>query len=76
MTSISALWTTLDTDIQQWLLHNPGTTFLPRTYVNQAQTGTGRTLSLNEHGEHRLSPEEMLFLKVKRGEVLTARSTT
>ncbi|WP_247829054.1 hypothetical protein [Arthrobacter antioxidans] len=66
MTSISVLWPTLDSTVQQWLLQNPGATVLPRTYVNRIEAGTGECLSLNEHGEHWLSAEEMSFLKMKR----------
>ncbi|MCU1632720.1 MAG: hypothetical protein JWM61_1372 [Micrococcaceae bacterium] len=66
MTSISALWFTLDTTVQQWLLDNPGTMVLPRTYVNRVEAGTGEVLCLDEHGEHWLSAEEMNFLKGKR----------
>ncbi len=76
MTSINALWTTLDTDIQQWLLRNPATMVLPRAFVNQVQSGTGETLDLDERGEHWLSPEEMLFLKAKRDGALAAAGGT
>ncbi|AUZ88998.1 hypothetical protein CVO76_16115 [Arthrobacter agilis] len=68
MTSISSLWTTLDTTVQQWLLQNPGTMVLPRTYVNRIEAGAGQVLNLDEHGEYWLSPEDMLFLKATRSE--------
>ncbi|WP_052273962.1 hypothetical protein [Arthrobacter sp. L77] len=68
MTSISVLWPTLDSNVQQWILQNPGATVLPRTYVNRIEAGMGECLSLSEHGEHWLSPEEMHFLKMKRAE--------
>jgi hypothetical protein len=66
MTSISSLWTTLDPTVQQWLLQNPGTMVLPRTYVNQVQAGEGQVLGLDEHGEHWLSADDMIFLKNTR----------
>lgn len=72
MTSIDTLWTSLDPTVQQWLLENPGTMVLPRTYVNRIETGTGKHLRLDDHGEHWLSPEEMVFLKTKRGEASRA----
>jgi hypothetical protein len=68
MTSISALWTSLDTTVQQWLLQNPGTMVLPRTYANRVEAA-GVSLHLDEHGEHWLSPEEMDFLRMQRGHV-------
>jgi hypothetical protein len=68
MTSISALWATLDTTVQQWLLQNPGTMVLPRTHVNRIEAGAVLTLRLDDHGELWLSPEDMMFLKGKRNE--------
>ncbi len=72
MTCISVLWPTLDSNVQQWLLQNPGAMVLPRTYVNRVEAGMGECLSLNEHGEHWLSPEEIRFLKMKRSEATSA----
>ncbi|MDQ0735083.1 hypothetical protein [Arthrobacter agilis] len=68
MTSISTLWATLDTTVQRWLLQNPGTMVLPRTYVNQVAAGAGQVLHLDEHGEYWLSKEDMLFLKAVRSQ--------
>jgi hypothetical protein len=68
MTSISTLWPTLDPTVQQWLLQNPGTMMLPRTYVNMVAAGAGQVLHLDEHGEYRLSSADLLFLKQERAE--------
>lgn len=71
MTSISEIWAMLDTDVQQWLLDNPGTHVLPRFYVNQVPAGgpgAGQCLRLDEHGDYWLTPEEMLFLTARRQE--------
>ncbi len=65
MTSISILWTSLDPAVRQWLLQNPGTMVLPRTYANRVEAA-GASLHLDEHGEHWLSPEEMDFLRTQR----------
>lgn len=72
MTSISALWATLDTTVQQWLLQNPGTMVLPRTHVNRVEAGAARALRLDDHGELWLSPDDMIFLKGKRNEARSA----
>lgn len=66
MTSISTLWETLDTTVQGWLLQNPGTMVLPRTYVNMVAAGTEQVLHLDEHGEYWLTPDDMLFMKARR----------
>lgn len=70
MTSISTLWATLDSTVQQWLLQNPGQMILPRTYVNRVAAGAGRLLSLDQHGEYWLSQKDLLFLKKTRSRFL------
>lgn len=62
MTSLSTLWITLDDSVQQWLLQHPGTMVLPRTYVNMIEATTGKTLAIDDHGEHWLTPGDMQFL--------------
>jgi hypothetical protein len=66
MTNIGVLWAGLDPIVQQWLLRNPGTEVLPRTHVNRTAKATGQSLSVDEHGEHRFSLEEMDFMRARR----------
>jgi hypothetical protein len=75
MTSISIIWTRLDPTVQQWLLQNPGCVVLPRTMANRVTTGTGEELSVDEHGEHWFSPEDITFLKARRRAIDGDRST-
>lgn len=70
MTSISTLWATLDSTVQQWLLQNPGTMVLPRTYVNMITMGAGEVLPLDQHGEYWLTQQDMIFLKETRSRLL------
>lgn len=79
MTSISEIWALLDTDVQQWLLDNPGTRVVPRLYVNHVPAGgpeTGQCLRLDEHGDYWLTPEEMVFLTARRQELVPGKQDT
>ncbi len=72
MTTISDLWDSLDSAVQQWLLDNPATRMLPRLQVNQVPAGgaeTGQCLRLDEHGDYWLTPDEMMFVQAKREEL-------
>lgn len=63
--TISTLWVGLDSVVKQWLISNPGTVVLPRTLVNRVEATTGEKLSSDEHGEHRFSGEEVVFLRAQ-----------
>lgn len=65
MNTLNTLWTKLDPAVQRWVLDNPGTLVLPRTIVNRVETTTGVTMSTDEHGEHWLSDDEIVFLKAR-----------
>ncbi|MFC3299205.1 hypothetical protein FJV46_13255 [Arthrobacter agilis] len=77
MKTISTLWPTLDPAVRQWLLHNPGSLVLPRTLVNRVESTTGEVLSTDAHGEHRLTGDELVFLRARhRAEMLLGRSAS